>query len=180
MWTLIVFLSLCEFGSLVNKLPEPVAHAAQQIAQFGIVNHYGLFAVMTTERMEIQIEASQDGQKWEPYLFRYKPGPVLNRPLPWVEPLQPRLDWQMWFAALGNARDDPWFIRMMVGLLRGSKPISALFGQTPFSGTLPKYVRATIYEYHFTDWAERQKTGNYWKREIKGLYFPVVGLRAGQ
>jgi hypothetical protein len=104
----------------------------------------------------------------------------LNRRLPWVEPYQPRLDWQMWFAALSNARDNPWFIRMMVGLLRGSKPINDLFEQAPFSGTLPKYIRATIYQYNFTDWAERQKTGNYWKRELKGLYFPVIALRAEQ
>ena len=178
-WAVVAFLSIAEFGSQINKLPEPIAYAAQQIAQFGIVNHYGLFAVMTTQRMEIQIEASQDGQKWEPYLFRYKPGPP-GRPLPWVEPLQPRLDWQMWFAALSNARENPWFIRMMVGLLRGSKPVNALFEQTPFSGTLPKFLRATIYEYHFTSWSERQKTGNYWSREYKGLYFPVVSLRAGQ
>lgn len=178
-WVVVVFLSIAEFGSLFNKLPQPMAEAAQQISQFGIVNHYGLFAVMTTQRMEIQIEASQDGQRWEPYLFHYKPGP-LGRPLPWVEPLQPRLDWQMWFAALGNMRENPWFIRMMVGLLRGSKPINALFEQTPFSGTPPKFLRATIYEYHFTSWSERQKTGNYWKREYKGLYFPVVSVRAGQ
>jgi hypothetical protein len=168
-----------ELGSTFNKIPPPVARAAGEIAQFGFLGHYGLFAVMTTQRMEIQIEASQDGQNWEPYLFNYKPGP-LNRPLPWVEPLQPRVDWQMWFAALGNARENPWFILMMVGLLRGSKEINQLFAQTPFSGTLPKFVRASIYEYHFTSWRERQKTGNFWRRELKGLYFPSVGLRAGQ
>jgi predicted DCC family thiol-disulfide oxidoreductase YuxK len=178
-WTLIGFLSIVEFGNTLNKLPAPVARAAEHIAQFGILNHYGLFAVMTTQRMEIQIEGSQDGERWEPYLFRYKPGP-LNRPLPWVEPLQPRLDWQMWFAALGNARQNPWFIRMMIGLLKGSRQIDALFAQTPYSGVPPRLVRATIYEYHFTSWSERQKTGNYWKREIKGLYFPAVSLRAGQ
>jgi hypothetical protein len=100
-------------------------------------------------------------------------GSAEPRALPWVEPYQPRLDWQMWFAALSNARENPWFIRMMVGLLRGRNP-SRAFRQTPFSGTLPKFVRATIYEYRFTSWSERQKTGNYWKREIKGLYFPVV------
>ena len=178
-WSLVAFLSVVELGATMNKLPAPVARAAQQISQFGFVNHYGLFAIMTTKRMEVQIEGSQDGQTWEPYLFRYKPGP-LNRGLSWVEPLQPRLDWQMWFAALSSARDNPWFIRMMVGLLRGSKPIAALFEQTPFSGVPPKFLRATIYEYRFTSWDERQKTGNYWKREIKGLYFPVVSLRAGQ
>jgi predicted DCC family thiol-disulfide oxidoreductase YuxK len=179
-WAVVVFLSCVEIGATVNKLPTPIGQAARQISQFGIVNHYGLFAVMTTERMEIQIEGSQDGKTWEPYLFRYKPGP-LNRSLPWVQPYQPRLDWQMWFAALSPARSNPWFIRMMVGLLRGSKEINALFAQAPFSGLPPKFVRATIYQYHFTSWDERQRTGNYWTREIKGLYFPVVGLRsAGQ
>jgi predicted DCC family thiol-disulfide oxidoreductase YuxK len=178
-WTLVVFLSGVDFASMGGKVPGPVSSVARQIAQFGFVNHYGLFAVMTTQRLEIQIEGSQDNQRWEPYLFPYKPGP-LGRKLPWVEPLQPRLDWQMWFAALSGARDNPWFIRMMVGLLRGSKPINALFAQTPNFGAPPKYVRATIYEYHFTNWDERRKTGNYWKREIKGLYFPVVSLRAGQ
>ncbi len=178
-WSVVGFLSAVELGATAGHLPTSMATAAQTISQFGFVNHYGLFAVMTTQRMEIQVEGSQDGQTWEPYLFHYKPGP-LNRRLPWVEPLQPRLDWQMWFAALSNARDNPWFIRMMVGLLRGSKPIAALLQQTPFSGTTPKYVRATIYQYHFTSWDERRKTGNYWKREIKGLYFPVVSLREGQ
>jgi hypothetical protein len=178
-WTLIGFLSVVEIGSMFDKVPEPMARAAQQISQFGIVSHYGLFAVMTTERMEIQIEGSQDGERWEPYLFRYKPGP-LNRRLPWVEPYQPRLDWQMWFAALSSARDNPWFIRLMAGLLHGSKPMLALFEQAPFSGVPPKFVRATIYEYRFTSWDERMKTGNYWKRELKGLYFPPAGLRTGQ
>ena len=179
LWTMVLFLSAAEIASTAGKLPAPVGQAAQQIAQFGLVNHYGLFAIMTTKRLEIQIEGSPDGEHWEPYLFPYKPGPLSRRPA-WVEPYQPRLDWQMWFAALGNARENPWFIRMMVGLLRGSKPIAALFQVTPFEGATPKFVRATIYEYHFTTWDERRKTGNYWKSEIKGLYFPPVGLRAGQ
>lgn len=178
-WALVGFLSAVELAGIAGKAPEPLAQAAQQISQFGLVNHYGLFAVMTTERMEVQIEASQDGQTWEPYLFRYKPGP-LNRQLPWVEPYQPRLDWQMWFAALSNPQDNPWFIRMMVGLLRGSQPIGELFAQKPFSGAPPKFVRANVFQYRFTSWDERSKTGNYWKREYKGVYFPAVGLRAGQ
>jgi hypothetical protein len=86
----------------------------------------------------------------------------------------------MWFAALSSARDNPWFIRTMVGLLRDSKPVKALFEETPFGGAQPKFMRATIYEYRFTSWDERQKTGNYWKRESKGLYFPVISLRGGQ
>ncbi|HVY93504.1 MAG TPA: lipase maturation factor family protein [Bryobacteraceae bacterium] len=178
-WTLVAFLSAVEFWSMAGKVPEPLVDVERQISQFGLVNHYGLFAVMTTRRMEIQIEGSLDGQSWQPYLFRYKPGP-LNRRLPWVEPYQPRLDWQMWFAALSSARDNPWFIRTMVGLLRDSKPVKDLFEQTPFGGAQPKFLRATIYEYHFTSWDERQKTGDYWTRELKGLYFPVISLRGAQ
>ncbi|HVW08598.1 MAG TPA: lipase maturation factor family protein [Bryobacteraceae bacterium] len=178
-WALVAFLSAVEFWGMAGKVPEPLVEIEQQISQFGLVNHYGLFAVMTTRRMEIQIEASLDGQTWQPYLFRYKPGPV-NRRLPWVEPYQPRLDWQMWFAALSAARENPWFIRTMVSLLRDSKPVKALFEQTPFGGAQPKFLRATIYEYHFTSWDERRKTGDYWKRELKGLYFPVISLRGAQ
>ncbi len=178
-WTLVLFLSAVELGAVTGTVPTVVARAAQQISQFGVVNHYGLFAVMTTQRMEIQIEGSQDGEKWEPYLFRYKPGP-LGRPLPWVEPYQPRLDWQMWFAALSGPRENPWFLRMMAGLLRGSKPIEDLFAQRPLGGVPPKFLRATMYQYHFTNWAERRRTGEFWKRELKGLYFPVVSLRGGQ
>ena len=178
-WALVAFLSGVELWSLAGKVPEPLVAAQRQVSQFGLVNHYGLFAVMTTKRMEIQIEASLDGNTWQPYLFRYKPGPLNRRP-PWAEPYQPRLDWQMWFAALSGARENPWFIRTMVGLLRDSKPVKALFEQTPFGGAQPKFLRATVYEYHFTSWEERQKTGNYWKRELKGLYFPVISLRGGQ
>ena len=179
LWAVIVFLSAIDLGGLIGKVPQPFTNAASQISQFGIVNRYGLFAVMTTQRMEIQIEASADGEKWEPYLFHYKPGP-LNRALPWVEPHQPRLDWQMWFAALGNARQNPWFVNTLVGLLRGSKPVNGLFAQLPLAGATPKLIRASVYEYHFTTWDEHSKTGNYWKREYKGLYFPAVGIRAGQ
>ena len=175
-WVMVVFLSVVEIWGTLGKVPPSMRQTAAQVQQFGIVNHYGLFAVMTTERMEIQVEGSQDGQTWEPYLFRYKPGP-LNRPLPWVEPLQPRLDWQMWFAALSPPRENPWFVRMMAGLLHGSRSIEDLFEQRPLAGQTPKYVRATIYQYRFTNWGERQKTGNYWKRELRGLYFPVVSLK---
>jgi hypothetical protein len=174
-----VFLSGVELAATTGTLPRWAGQAAQQISQFGFVNHYGLFAVMTTERLEIQIESSADGEHWEPYLFPYKPGPANRRPA-WVEPYQPRLDWQMWFASLSSVRENPWFLRMMAGLLHGSKPINALFAQTPLGGATPKYLRATIYQYHFTTWSERQKTGDYWTRELKGLYFPVVSLRTGQ
>jgi predicted DCC family thiol-disulfide oxidoreductase YuxK len=145
-------------------------------APFGIVNRYGLFAVMTTKRPEVEIEGSNDGQTWLPYIFRNKSGP-LNRAPGWVAPFQPRLDWQMWFAALGSFRENPWFVRFAIALLEGSKPVLALLERDPFGGKPPRQIRAVVYEYHFTTFEEKRRTGNWWKREEKGMYFPPVGLR---
>jgi predicted DCC family thiol-disulfide oxidoreductase YuxK len=143
---------------------------------FGIVNQYGLFAVMTTSRPEISVEGSNDGVDWQPYVFRDKPGP-LDRAPTWVAPMQPRLDWQMWFAALGNYRENPWLIRFMERLLQGSQPVLDLLGHNPFGGKPPKLIRAVVYDYRFTTFDERRRTGSWWKRELKGTYFPAIGLR---
>jgi len=143
---------------------------------FGLVNQYGLFATMTTSRPEIEVEGSNDGQKWQPYIFRYKPGP-LNRAPGWVAPFQPRLDWQMWFASLGSYRDNPWFVQFMVRLLEGSRPVLALIERDPFGDAPPRQIRAMVYQYRFTSVAEWRRTGNWWKREFQGAYFPPVSLK---
>jgi predicted DCC family thiol-disulfide oxidoreductase YuxK len=143
---------------------------------FGLVNQYGLFAVMTTTRPEIEVEGSNDSVNWQPYVFRYKAGP-LNRAPGWVAPFQPRLDWQMWFAALGSYRDNPWFVRFLLKLLEGSRPVQALMERDPFGGVPPKHIRAMVYEYHFTTIEEWRRTGNWWRREFKGAYFPPVSLK---
>ena len=157
--------------------PEPLAAVIRYTAPLQIVNNYGLFAVMTTERPEIIVEGSEDGEKWVPYEFRYKPGD-LNRAPRWVQPHQPRLDWQMWFAALGNYRSNPWFVNFAVKLLEGSPQVAQLLASNPFPRQPPRFVRATLYEYTFTDFEERRRTGAWWKRESRGVYLPAVGLRA--
>jgi predicted DCC family thiol-disulfide oxidoreductase YuxK len=144
-------------------------------APFSIVNPYGLFAVMTTTRPEIIIEGSSDGQVWREYVFRYKPGP-LDRPAKWNIPHQPRLDWQMWFAALGSVRDSPWIISLMERLLEGSPPVVGLLDSNPFAGGPPKFVRARLFEYGFADSHTRALTGQWWIRGEDGLYFPKVSL----
>jgi predicted DCC family thiol-disulfide oxidoreductase YuxK len=145
-------------------------------APFEIVNSYGLFAVMTTSRPEIVIEGSMDGETWTPYSFRYKPGDLARAPR-WAAPHQPRLDWQMWFAALGNYRENLWFVNFAIKLLEGSPEVKGLLEADPFQGTVPKYVRAKLYEYSFTDAEERRSTGNWWKRKASGLYLPAIGLK---
>jgi lipase maturation factor 1 len=173
----VLFISLSQLARMFSVPTPGIAdEIGAEISAFGIVNEYGLFANMTTHRPEISIEGSDDGVDWRPYVFRYKPGP-LNRAPRWVAPDQPRLDWQMWFAALGNYRENPWLLSFMTRLLEGSAPVLDLIEQNPFAGKPPKYIRAMEYEYHFTNFDERRQTGNWWKRELKGTYFPPISLR---
>jgi hypothetical protein len=167
----------------MNRIWEVFAHTelpvagiiSEAVSPLLIVNPYGLFAVMTTTRPEIVIEGSIDGQVWREYVFRYKPGPV-TRPPPWNIPHQPRLDWQMWFAALGDARANPWFQSLMLRLLEGSPPVLALLDSNPFPDRPANYVRAKLYDYRFADRSTRAATGRWWVRRLEGLYFPQVSL----
>ena len=159
-----------------RNILRPAIEVLRWLAPFQIVNSYGLFAVMTTSRPEIIVEGSQDGQTWLEYEFKYKPGDVKRAPL-LVAPHQPRLDWQMWFAALGNYQENPWFVNFMVRLLEGSPEVLALLEKNPFPSAPPRYVRALVYNYHFTDFATRRATGTWWRREFRGTYFPVASLR---
>lgn len=157
-------------------LPSPLWHIPQWVGRFQSFNSYGLFANMTVVRPEIIVEGSNDGANWRPYEFKYKPGD-LKRPPALVEPYQPRLDWQMWFAALGDYQNNRWFVNFCVRLMQGSPQVLALMGKNPFPKAPPKYLRATVYYYEFTDMAERRKTGDWWKR-ARGwrIYLPIVSL----
>jgi hypothetical protein len=148
---------------------------AEELAPLRTVNNYGLFAVMTTDRREIIVEGSNNGVHWQPYEFKYKPGDV-NRPPGFIAPFQPRLDWQMWFAALGNVRQNPWFVNFCERLLQGSPDVLALLAKNPFPQKPPKYIRAELYDYRFTNFSEHRMTGAWWKREYIGEYSPPVSL----
>jgi hypothetical protein len=143
------------------------------IEPFRSLNSYGLFRVMTKTRPEIIIEGSEDGVNWREYVFKHKIGNIGEAP-PLVAPHQPRLDWQMWFAALDDVRQEPWFINFLARLLHGSPPVLGLLRTNPFPGSPPRYIRARLFEYHFTSLDEKEKTGYWWKREEKGLYCPVL------
>jgi len=142
---------------------------------FRIVNGYGLFRVMTKDRKEIIIEGSADGIDWQSYEFKWKPGGVKRAP-GWCAPHQPRLDWQMWFAALGSYRQNPWFVQTVIALLHGKPRVAALFEENPFPESPPRYVRATLYRYRFTSAEEHRQTGAWWKRQALGEYLPSVSL----
>lgn len=152
-----------------------VASFAGWLEPFRSINNYGLFAVMTTERHEIIMQGSNDGVNWSDYEFRYKPGDVTRRPL-FIAPFQPRLDWQMWFAALGNYQDSPWFQNFCVRLLQGSPQVLALLRHNPFPGRPPRYIRAELYNYEFTRFGESRPDHAWWKRQLIGDYLPPISL----
>ena len=155
--------------------PSAFVSTVETLRPFHIVNRYGLFAVMTTSRPEIFIKGSDDGKDWKQYEFKWKPG-KLDQPPAFVAPHQPRLDWQMWFASLSNYERNPWLIQFMVRLLQGSQPVLDLLANNPFPEKPPKYIQAVVYDYWYTDSETRQKTGNWWQREFKGPYTPVLQL----
>jgi hypothetical protein len=173
---LIIFISSFQLlGVFLGYVPQPVRQVLRWFAPFHIVNTYGLFAVMTTSRPEIIVEGSNDGESWLEYEFVYKPGQV-TRPPVWVAPHQPRLDWQMWFAALGDYRGNPWFVNFMQRLQQGSPEVLALLAGNPFPNAPPRYVRAWLYRYQFTGLTTLATEGAWWRREPAGLYFPLPAI----
>ncbi len=161
--------------SVRATVPPSVRRALGWVEPFRSINSYGLFRVMTTSRSEIIVEGSDDLRTWRAYEFAYKPGDVMRRPR-FVEPHQPRLDWQMWFAALSRAEATPWFQAFLGRLLEGSPPVLGLLAQNPFPEHPPKYIRALRYDYRFTTVAGRRATGAWWSRTLVGSYSPVVSL----
>jgi len=156
-------------GAFGGPVPGPVLLVMHWVEPFEIVNSYGLFTNMTTSRPEIIIEGSNDGQTWLDYEFKYKPGD-LARPPSWVAPYQPRLDWQMWFAALENCYDNPWFASFVQRLQECSPEVLALLGRNPFPDAPPHYIRVLLYDYHFANLATRRAQGTWWQREPLEAY----------
>ena len=173
---LLVFCSLVEMDLRFGGSPPAAAGRIDQLIEpLRMVSSYGLFAVMTTQRQEIVIEGSSDGVEWREYAFRYKPGDVSHGP-PWNIPHQPRLDWQMWFAALDDPRRLGWFSRFLEKLLKNEPAVTALLASNPFPDKPPQYIRAQFYDYTFTSREEKSR-GLWWQRRSVGLYFPAVRLK---
>jgi lipase maturation factor 1 len=177
-WGLVlVFSSLVQMDERFGGSPPTAAREMDRLIEpLRMVGSYGLFAVMTTERNEIIIEGSDDGTEWREYEFRYKPGDVARRP-PWNIPHQPRLDWQMWFAALDDPRRVNWFPHFLGKLLENEPAVTALLEKNPFADKPPQYLRAQFYSYTYSS-SEDLRKGVWWQRRSLGLYFPVVRLKA--
>jgi hypothetical protein len=142
----------------------------QWAGEYRIANGYGLFRIMTTSRPEIIIEGSEDGVHWTAYEFKWKAGDPKGRP-GYCIPHMPRLDWQMWFAALGPEGQAGWLIALHQRLLEGSPAVLGLMGRSAFTDHPPKYVRAVMYDYRFSDGPTRRRTGAWWLRRAEFEFF---------
>jgi hypothetical protein len=158
-----------------KRLPALFAPFYEGVSPFYLVNNYGLFAVMTTERPELIFEGSDDGRTWKAYEFPDKPGDLARRPT-FVAPHQPRLDWQLWFAALTPSQQNPWVYSLCEHLLRGTPQVMALLRKNPFPDRPPLMLRVVRYNYHFTTPAERRRSGHWWRRNPRDLYVAPTSL----
>ncbi len=179
LWVQAIFLSWIFYATsallifmLFPAAPLP-ATPIRALEPFRIANEFGLFAVMTRGRYEIEFEGSRDGQNWTPYPFRNKPQDVHAPPRIYA-PYQPRFDWNLWFASLGNVRQYPFVLSVEERLLTGEPDVLALFAGNPFPGKPPEQVRAAIWQYWFTGWSEKREQGLWWRRERIGRYAPTL------
>jgi Lipase maturation factor len=140
---------------------------------FHVATVYGLFANMTHERREIEFQGSADGTTWTPYPFRYKPQDPAKAPGIYA-PYQPRFEWNLWFASLGEWTEYQFVLLTEERLLQNQPDVLALFARNPFPNGPPFRVRAVIYQYWFTDLKTKRETGMWWRRELLGNYAPPL------
>jgi hypothetical protein len=153
-----------------NPLPQaPVA----LLEPLRIANQYGLFAVMTHGRYEIEFQGSDDGVHWTPYPFRYKPQVLDERPRIYA-PYQPRFDWNLWFASLGDWKQNSIVPLTQERLLEGDGDVLGLFRKNPFPKHPPRFVRSVLWQYWFTSMADKRSTGDWWSRTLLGRYSPTL------
>ena len=179
-YALAALVALLSIGPVLNMLsPNQVMNTSYNPLQ--IVNTYGAFGSITRTRDEIVLEGSADEAVtertiWREYEFKGKPGDPSRRPIQ-IAPYHLRLDWLMWFAAMGPPEDEPWFTPLRVKLLEGDPGVLGLLRTNPFPDRPPRSIRAVCYRYRFTTPDERRRTGRWWNRELLGVCSPAVSLR---
>jgi hypothetical protein len=157
---------------LWREAPLPTRPVAI-LEPFRIANAYGLFAVMTPHRYEIEFQGSNDGEHWIAYPFRYKPQRLNERPRIYA-PYQPRFDWNLWFASLGSWQQNPMVPRTEELLLENDPDVLGLFADNPFPHAPPHLLRAVLWQYWFSTMQEKRTSGVWWRRELIGPYAPTI------
>jgi len=167
---LVVYLSIYPVLNLIS--PRQAMNTA--FNQFDLVNTYGAFGTVGRERDEIVFEGTDDAvitgdTKWKEYEFVAKPGDPDRRPA-FVAPYQPRIDWQIWFAAMASPRDYPWIFHFVWKLLHNDPGTLSLLANNPFPNKPPHYIRARLYRYRFAPIGEK----GWWRRELIDEWLPAL------
>jgi lipase maturation factor 1 len=176
-----VFYATCVLllSMVTRDVPLPTA-PVRALVPFRIANDFGLFAIMTRDRYEIEFQGSRDGLSWIPYPFRYKPQDISAPPRIYA-PYQPRFDWNLWFASLGSWRENTFVVQVEQRLLTAEPDVLALFAGNPFPvpAEPPLQVRAVLWQYWFSDWKDKREKGVWWRRQQIGLYAPTIEREPG-
>ena len=181
-WFVMVVLAVTAFLVLLSYRPARNLFARHQLMnasfnRYHLVNAYGAFGTVTKERFEVIVEGSDaaepgDNADWREYEFRGKPGDPARMPRQFA-PYHLRLDWLMWFLALGSP-DTRWFEVFIVRLLEGDRRTLRMLRVNPFPGSPPRRIRARVYLYRFSTPAERSANRVWWVRaEVGELVAPV-------
>ena len=155
----------------VSPPPHALHRFERYVAGFSLSNRYHVFPTMKAERTEVLVEWSNDAKTWTPLEFKYKPGDPSRAPA-FIAPYHPRLDWHMWFVPLGFPEFVMPYQRFLERVLEGSPPVLGLLPDGAFPNGPPKYLRAHLLEYTFTDPATRARTGHWWQVSARGPFWP--------
>jgi hypothetical protein len=169
-WVLCLVVAVLSIAPVANLLSSS-QRMNDSFDPLHLVNTYGAFGSVGKVRNEVILEGSDDGVEWKEYQFYCAPGDVMRRPCI-IAPFQPRIDWQIWFAAMSSIDRQPWLLKLMAKLLEGDPKVLSLMGPSPFSHP-PKLIRARLYEYRFTRFGEP----GWWKRTLAGEYMPPLTLQ---
>jgi len=165
---------ILSIGPVMNLLGEEQA-MNRSFDPLDLVNTYGAFGAVGRERFEIIFEGTNDpspaSARWRAYEFVAKPGDPHRRP-PIIAPYQPRLDWEIWFAAMSSPGNHPWTLHFIWKLLHNDKGTLSLLANNPFPTEPPRYIRAELYRYHFTP--PDKNDGTWWTRERVGSWLPPL------
>ena len=177
-WVVTCIVALLSIQPVLNILsPGQVMNTS--FDPLDLVNTYGAFGSVGQERLNIVFEGTMDDTtcnkaNWKPYLYKGLPV-LLNKRPPQIAPYQLRLDWQMWFAAMGTADQYPWTYNLIDKLLHNDPGTVSLFAFNPFPGRPPRYIRAVLYRYKFAK--PGNVWGDYWERERIGDWIGAVAVR---
>ncbi len=182
LWWLILTTAVFLFLAVLSRHPLLNLFSPHQLmnASFNrwhLVNAYGAFGSMSQERREVIIEGTlsehPEERDWHAYEFKGKPGDVSRMPRQFA-PYHLRLDWMMWFLALGDWGEE-WFLRLLRKILAGDPGVRRLLRVDPFDGRAPTLIRVRVFDYRFATKEEKRETGQWWVREELGTLIAPRG-----